>query len=97
MTYCCKGNWCGDPGGNSCDNCISAYCAAPDCLCANLGPALDDAGDTACWDYTNCVLECSYGVSGCESQCSGTYDGQSVAVGNADMNCIQQYCAGPCM
>ena len=96
MTYCCEGNWCGVPSDNPCDTCTATFCAAADCLCANLGPSLDDAGDTACWDYTGCVYACPDSLSACESECVGPYSGQTLGVGNADLGCEQRYCTGPC-
>ncbi len=96
MTYCCKGNWCGVPSDNSCDTCMATSCAASDCLCANFGPALDDAGDTACWDYLGCIDTCPDSLVACESECAGPYSGQTLAIGKAELGCMQQYCAGPC-
>ena len=78
MTYCCKGNWCGVPSDNPCDTCMATSCAASDCLCANFGPALDDAGDTACWDYLGCIDTCPDSLAACESECAGAYSGRGL-------------------
>jgi hypothetical protein len=95
-TFCCKGAWCQELTMTSCDSCFAASCGAPDCLCANLGSPVDDAGDTACFSYVICVFNCNGSLSQCQSSCAGGYSAQATAAGNADLACGHQYCGGPC-
>jgi hypothetical protein len=95
-TYCCLGNWCSETLSDACNSCILNNCAAPDCECFNLGPTVDDAGDTECDLYEQCVANCQGSTSSCQNQCASGFAAEAVSVGNVDISCIDMNCGGAC-
>jgi hypothetical protein len=100
-TYCCSGNWCGEVGdpqddGAACSSCYMMNCTAPMCAC-DTDPSLDNQGYSLCSDYESCLANCQ-APSGqeCENQCAGSYSSTELAEGDAEANCIANYCAQEC-
>jgi hypothetical protein len=70
---------------------------APICIC-DTETTLDDAGETLCNDYEDCVYNClsNSSLGQCEDNCAPSSTQNDVALANAGINCYAQYCAQPC-